>query len=162
MAITKEQKKEITAGLTSTLGDASSVVLVNFHGLSVGDTVAMRRALRAQNVSFKVAKKTLIKRALDTKGYEGTMPELVGELAMAASADLLDSAREVYEFEKKFKEKITIMGGVFDGVYKNREEMLVIASIPGRDTLYAQFLQLISSPVSGFVRALDQIAEKKA
>jgi len=122
----------------------------------------MRRALRAQNVSFKVAKKTLIKRALDTKGYEGTMPELVGELAMAASADLLDSAREVYEFEKKFKEKITIMGGVFDGVYKNRAEMLVIASIPGRDTLYAQFLQLISSPVSGFVRALDQIAEKKA
>ncbi len=53
------------------------------------------------------------------------------------------------------------MGGVFDGVYKNKEEMTVVAQIPGRETLYAQFVNLINSPIQGLVIGLNAVAEKK-
>lgn len=162
MAITKEKKKEILANISDSLKKAGSVVFVNFHGLTVGEVNELRKELRSKGVSYKVSKKTLVKRALNEAGYTGEMPVLNAELALATSEDILDPAREVYAFEKKFKDKVSIMGGVFEGVYKNREEMVVIASIPGRQTLYAQFVNLINSPIQGFVMALSEVAKKKA
>ena len=43
----------------------------------------------------------------------------------------------------------------------NREEMVSIAQIPGLKTLQAQFVNLINSPIQGFVMALSEIAKKK-
>jgi len=75
---------------------------------------------------------------------------------------LLDPSREIYEFQKKFDKKISIVGGIFEGGFKNQTEMLTIAQIPGMKTLQAQFVNIINSPIQGFVMALDQIAKKKA
>jgi len=161
MAITKDKKKDILDGVSAFLKTSASVVFVNFHGLTVAEITEMRSKLRESNVLYKVAKKTLIKKALNDGGYTGEMPELPGELALAYSSDLLDPAREVFEFEKKFKNKISIVGGVFDGQFKTKEEMTVIASIPGRQTLYAQFVNLINSPIQGLVIGLDAIAKQK-
>ena len=41
-------------------------------------------------------------------------------------------------------------------------EMVTIAQIPGLKTLQAQFVNLINSPIQGFVMALSQIAKQKA
>ena len=71
-------------------------------------------------------------------------------------------AREVYEFQKKYKNSISILGGVFDGKFMSKEEMMGIALIPSQKTLHAMFVNVINSPIQGFVMALDQISKKKA
>ena len=161
MAITKQNKKDTIDALTAALKESGSAVFVNFHGLTVAEINAMRVKFREVGVTYKVARKTLIKRVLNDMGYTGEMPELNGELALAYSTDSLDPAREVYAFEKEYKGRVAIMGGVFDGAFKNKEEMTVIASIPGRQTLYAQFVNLIMSPIQGLVVGLNAIADKK-
>ena len=60
MAINKQQKKEVLEKLKEISGK-ESVVFVNFKGLPVNETVAMRSKLRSENVSYYVAKKTLVK-----------------------------------------------------------------------------------------------------
>lgn len=162
MALSKNKKKEVIEKLEGAIKDAKSVVFVNFHGLKVGDTTQFRRQLRANGVGFYVSKKTLTKRALDTKKYEGTMPELLGEVGIAYSADLIAPAREVYEFQKKFKDNLSILGGVFETKYMNKEEMMAIALIPSVDTLRGMFVNVINSPIQGLVVALSEIAKKKA
>jgi large subunit ribosomal protein L10 len=162
MALSKNKKKEVIEKLEGAIKDAKSVVFVNFHGLKVGDTTQFRRKLRSEGVGFFVSKKTLTKRALDTKKYEGTMPELLGEVGIAYSADLIAPAREVYEFQKKFKDNLSILGGVFESKYMNKEEMMAIALIPSVDTLRGMFVNVINSPIQGFVMALSEIAKKKA
>jgi len=161
MAINKEKKEQIIGGLKDSLKDAQSTVFVNFHGLSVGDTTDLRRKLTGEGVGYTVAKKTLIKRVLDDIAPSGDQPALEGELAIAYGEDLLIPAREVYEFQKLHKDKISILGGIFDGGYKNQAEMVEIASIPAPQVLRAQFVNLINSPIQGFVMALNAIAEKK-
>jgi large subunit ribosomal protein L10 len=89
------------------------------------------------------------------------MPQLDGEIAIAYSADLLAPAREIYVFEKKFKDNVKIVGGVFEGAYADREKMVAIATIPSQQVLYAQFVNLINSPIQRLVIGLSQIAEKK-
>ncbi|MEI6528725.1 MAG: 50S ribosomal protein L10 [bacterium] len=161
MAITKQKKKEIVKDVADLLKDSKAVVFFTFKGFTVKDTIAMRRKLREEKVDYLVAKKTLAKRAFSDAKIEGTVPEMIGETAFAFSADLTAPAREVYDFQKKFKDNISIVGGIFDGKFMNKEEMLAIALIPSQKTLYAQFVNVINSPIQGLVMALDAIAKKK-
>jgi len=161
MPITRKQKEEILAKATDALKGAQSTVFVNFHGLSVGDTTELRNSLREQNVGYMVAKKTLVKRALESTKVEGDQPELEGELAIAYGEDLIVPAREVYAFQNKHKDSISIIGGIFEGRYMSKDEMLDIATIPPMPVLYGQFLNLINSPIQRFAVVLDQIAKKQ-
>lgn len=161
MAITKEKKQQILEKLTGIKDASDSIVFVSFNGLSVGDSTAMRAKLREEGVGYFVAKKTLMKRAFDG-AFEGEMPELEGEIAVAYSEDAIAPAQNIKEFAGKFTDQVAIVGGVFQGVYKNREEMTEIASIPPLQTLRGMFVNVINSPIQGFAIALNQIAEKKA
>lgn len=161
MAKTKQQKVEISEKVNKTLKDSESVVFVNFHGLGVTETTEMRRTLAGQNVNYFVAKKTLIRRALNDAKIDGDIPELNGEVALASAKDSVAPAREIYSFAKKYKDNISILGGIFENRFMNKEEMTVIASIPSLLVLYGQFVNVINSPIQGLVVALDQIAQKK-
>lgn len=162
MALTKEKKSEILKKLKDIFSNAESAVFVNFSGLSVSDTMVLRNALRKDKVGYFVAKKTLIKRALEEEGVKGELPPLLGEIAVAYSADLTAPARGVQEFVKKFKDNLAIAGGIFEGRYMDKAEMTEIASIPPLQTLYGMFVNIINSPIQRCVIALDQIAQSKA
>ena len=161
MAITKAKKRDEVEKLASAFKGAASVVFVNFKGLTVGNTTTMRSNLRKEGVSYSVAKKTLTDRALETQKYEGEKPALEGELAVAWGEDLVAPAREVYNFVKKFPENLKILGGVFEGRYMSKEEILSIAQIPSLEVLRGKFVNIINSPIQRFAIALGEIAKKK-
>jgi large subunit ribosomal protein L10 len=161
MAINKAKKTEIYSHLQEIAKGEGSRVFVNFHGLTVSEVTALRRALLAENVRYFVSKKTLAKKAFSEVGVEGEIPELPGELAIAYGKDAIAPAREVQKFQKTMKEKLSIVGGVFEHRFVGAAEMAVIASIPTRQVLYGQFVNLINSPIQGLVVALNGIAEKK-
>ncbi|MSU45325.1 MAG: 50S ribosomal protein L10 [Candidatus Zambryskibacteria bacterium] len=160
MPISKEKKNEVL-GKLKTVVAAKSLALVNFHGLTVANVTEFRRALKASGVSYFVSKKTLAKKALGEAGISGTLPDLPGELGIAYSDDLLAPARETFTFQKKFENKVSLQGGVFEGRFMTADEMKALALIPTMQTLRAQFVNLINSPIQGFVMALDAIAKKK-
>lgn len=161
MARTKDDKKVIIDKISTIMDGAKTLVFVNFHGLKVADATTMRREFKKNGVGYFVAKKTLTEKALEKKKYEGEVPVLVGEFGFAYSEDLIAPARLVYEFEKKFNNQVSIVGGVFDGKYMSKEEMTGIATIPPIETLYGMFVNVINSPIQGLVMALDQISKTK-
>ena len=162
VALTKEQKGSILHSLTEAARRARSIVFVHFKGLNVASTTEMRRALLNDTVSYVVAKKTLMKKALADKGVTGSLPDLTGEVAWAYGDDLVAPARVVYEFQKKFPENLEILGGVFDGRYMTQSEMVAIASIPPLPVLHGKFVNIINSPIQRFVIGLQAIADKKS
>ena len=161
MAITKAKKVEILAKLGEVKDTADSIVFVHYNGLSVADTTSMRKELREKGIGMFVAKKTLMMRAFDG-AYTGTVPTLDGEIAVAYSADPMAPAQGMKEFAGKYKDKISIVGGVFQGVYKDKAEMIEIASIPSLQVLRGMFAQLINSPRQRFAVVLNAVAGTKA
>lgn len=161
MAITKEKKQKILAKLDSIKNDAKSLVFVGFKGLSSPNVTAMRTKLRAEGVGYFVAKKTLMHRAFDGM-YSGEVPPLEGEVAVAWSADPILPAQNIRAFEKQFVDQVAILGGVFEGVYKNKAEMTEIASIPSLHVLRGMFVNVINSPIQGLVVGLKAVADKKS
>jgi large subunit ribosomal protein L10 len=162
MAITRQTKEAIVAKVTEAIGASKTMVFVHFKGLTVAETTALRRKLRSEGVGYTVAKKTLLKRAFMDAGIAGEMPVLDGEIGFAYGADMLAPAREVHEFAKSKKDKVGIVGGVFEGKFMDATSMRDIATIPGRQVLIGQFVNLINSPIQRLAIALDQIAAKKA
>ena len=171
MALQKEKKKTIVENVSGVVKDSSSVAFVNFHGLTMADTNALREALSQSDVRYLVAKKTLVRRALGEHTIQGEVPELTGELALAyrlpaLSAQAGDSAllpaRGIYDFGKKLAAgTLTLLGGIFEGRYVGREEMTEIATIPPTPILRGQFVNIINSPLQRFTIALDQIARTR-
>lgn len=161
MPINKDKKKSILEKLDKVFSDARSVAFVNFHGLSVLGATEFRKTLREESVGYFVAKKTLIRRALTGKKVEGELPALEGEIGIAWSEEVTAPAREVHSFAKKLDQGLQLVGGIFEGKFLGKDSIMAIAMIPGRKTLEAQFVNLINSPIQGFVMALDQIAKKK-
>src|SRR3989344_319301 len=103
---------------------------------------------------------------------EGETPELPGEVAIAylpaeasvkaGSKDGTITPREIYNFQKTHKGILNILGGIFDGKFISKEKMMEIAMIPSREVLYAQFLNLINSPIQRFAVVLNEIAKSKS
>ena len=161
VAITKAKKETILAKLEGVRNDSESIVFVKFNGMTVANTTAMRADLREKGVGYFVAKKTLMKRAFDGV-FSGEMPALEGEIALAYSEDAIAPAQNIKEFAGKYKDNISIVGGVFQGVYKDAVEMTEIASIPPLPVLRGMFVNVINSPIQGLVLGLNAIAEKKS
>lgn len=173
MPISKQKKAEIIEEMGRHIASSETIVFVNFHGLPVIRANALRRELRERGVGYAVAKKTLIRRALELSGRKiiGDCPPLDGEIALAflsaAGGDEIAPAKEIYEFQSKSAsghpapdgEKLKIIGGIFQGSYVSAAAMMGIAAIPPRETLYSQLANLFNSPLRRLVVALDQVSK---
>lgn len=162
MAINKAQKQSVVSSFADILSGAQSVVFVKFDKLTVREAQELRRKLRASDVGYKVGKKTLIKRALADRGYEGALPELPGEIAVAYGTDAIAPAREVYDFQKGHKDQVSIVGGVFEGSYKDQATMLALATIPSREVLLSQLAWLLKSPMQRLAIAVNEVSKQKS
>lgn len=163
MAISKNKKSEIIAKLGDAFKEASSIVFVGFSKLTVADASKMRKDLSQSGVRYYVAKKTLIRKALEARGYTGEVPDMPGEVAVAWTADDVTApARGIYEYGRKLKGAVALLGGVFEGVFADKATITTIATIPPLPVLRGMFVNVINSPIQGLVVALDKIREKKA
>ena len=151
---------------------STSVFFADFRGLSVADVNAVRRELRANNVGYKVAKKTLIRKVATEKGYKDIPREVMeGSVAMAvAYGDPIAPARLLKGLAKTH-EKLGLLGGLFEGQILSSKEALQYASLPSKEELLAKLVYMMKSPIQGFhgslhgllskfVRTLDAVAKR--
>ena len=162
MAITKDKKVGIIGKLEKVFTDAKSVAFVNFHGLNVLGANNLRKHLRGNKVGYFVAKKTLIKKVLGGKKVSGELPSLDGEVGVAWSEDVTAPAREIHTFGKTIEQGLKLIGGIFEGKFLGKDEIMSIALIPSRKTLEAQFVNLINSPIQRMAVVLNEISKKKS
>lgn len=165
MAVTKAQKATILKNVTDVFKNTASAVFVGFKGLTVAEVNELRAALKQQGVKYSVAKKTLLKKAIEANNVAGDMPELSGEVAYAYlkdGEDITAPARHVHAFGKKFSGKLSLLGGVMEGKFLSGAETLTIATIPPTDVLRGMFVNVINSPIQRFAIAIHEVAKKQA
>lgn len=161
MALTKAKKAELISSYKDALKNSKSAVYVKFKGLPVKDTMELRKELFKEKTGYTVVKKTLWDIAVKSEEIKGEIPEVKEEMAVVWGMDLLTPARISYEFSKKHKGSFGILGGIFDGNFKNASEMMAIATIPPREVLLSQLAFLLKSPMQRVAIAISEVAKKK-
>jgi large subunit ribosomal protein L10 len=162
MALTRPEKKDILDDLADTFAEAETVTFVRFDQLNVDRMEQLRTSLRDEDVKLQVVKKTLLGLTLDDLQVKGARPELPGKIAIAYGGDITASARGLYQFETNDEagETLEIVGGIFEGEYKDQEAMNEIAQIPGEEELRGMFVNAIASPMSGLAVTLNERAKQ--
>lgn len=155
-----ELKQPIVAEIAEGIKDATSVVLVDYRGLTVAQDTELRKALRKAGVTYKVYKNTMMNFAFKGTDFEALAPYLEGPSAMAYSAeDATAPARVLAQFAKTAK-ALEIKGGVVEGVAYDAQGIQAIADIPSREVLISRLLGSMQSPITNFARVMNQLAEK--
>ena len=156
-----EIKQPIVNEIKEHVEKASSVVLVDYRGLTVEQDTKLRKELREAGVVYKVYKNTLLKRAFEGTDFLQLDVDLEGPSAVAFSyEDATAAARIIANFAKQAK-ALEIKSGVVEGTYYDAKGMSVIATIPSREELISKLLGSLQSPITNFARVLKQIAEKQ-
>ena len=162
MALKKAKKVELIKEYTDALKGAKSAVYVKFKGLPVKETMLLRSSLFTENIHYSVVKKTLWNIAVKNNSIKGDAPEVSEELAVVYGEDLLSPARISYEFAKTHKDTFAILGGIWEGEFKDAKAMLAIATIPPREVLLSQLAYLLKSPITKLAVGLSEVSTKKS
>lgn len=156
-----EQKKVVIDEIQEKIQNASSIVLVDYRGLTVEEDTELRKTLREAGVEYKVYKNTMMNFAFKGTDFEELSQHLAGPSAIAISyEDATAGPRNLNDVAKKFK-ALEFKAGVVDGTYYDADGMKAVAAIPPRDVLLSRLLGSFQSPVASFARVIKQIAEKE-
>lgn len=154
-----EAKKSAVEEIKNLINTSKSVVLVDYKGINVSDDTALRKSLRESQVTYKVIKNTLFKKACESLGISGLDESLNGTTAFAFSEDETSAPRLIKNAMKNYQ-SLSIKSGLYNGKAIDEKEVIALASIPSREQLVAQLLFVLNEPVAKLARAVKAIAEK--
>ena len=157
--MTRAQKAEEIANISSRLGKAKAAFLVDFKGMNVKEVTNLRKSLHPIQSEMKVVRNALAKRAL--KAY----PELEVCLSehfvdtnaiVFAYEDASASAKTLTEFGEEVEE-LVIKAGVMGGKGLDKGQIKYLATLPSKEELQAKLLGTLQAPMSKFVRVLNEV-----
>ncbi len=160
MPITRERKEELVAQYGELLEESNGFVVVASVGMDVAKTQELRKAIYDAGGKYVVTKNTLIRIALEQKGWLVPEDALNGPTAVAFGRDNLPGvAKAVLDFidDEDLDEKLQIKGGVMTGEAQalDVDAVKAVSELPTLPELQAQIIGLIVSPSRNIVTILQ-------
>lgn len=158
--MTKEQKNEVIEVLKGKFSQYNNFYVTDTESLTVAQVGKLRRACFNKNVEMKVAKNTLIKKALeslDSKKYEGVYDALHKVTALMFSEDPKEPALIISSFRKDSNAERPVLKAAFiDGsVYSGDDQLQALATLKSKKDLIGEIIGLLQSPAKNVISALN-------
>jgi large subunit ribosomal protein L10 len=151
-----EAKREMIEDLRAQLGASSTMIVSEYRGLKVKEIGEIRRALRKQNVSYRVVKNRLMRiAAQDNPASDALSPLLVGPTAIAFGTDEAGTAKALLDAVKPYNRVVKITGGVLGSRAIDADAVTRLAALPSREVLLAEAIGAIAAPMSTMAGLLD-------
>ncbi|HUO92409.1 MAG TPA: 50S ribosomal protein L10 [Rhizomicrobium sp.] len=143
----RTQKAAVVDTLNGMFGDAGSVVVAHYSGMTVAQMGDLRARMRAAGASFKVAKNRLVVRALQGTAAEGIAHLFKGPTGIAISKDPVAASRVAVAYSKE-NDKLVILGGVVGSTALDANGVKALAELPSLDELRGKIVGLIQAPAT--------------
>lgn len=147
------KKAEVVEEITNKVKESASTVLFEYQGLTVTETMELRRKLRESGSDYKVYKNTLVKRAMDSLNID-MGEELNGPKAVAFGTDAIAPIKTLGDFAKDHP-ALVIKIGYVDGNVTDQKTLAQLATIPSRDQLLTMFAAGLLEHVKNVAICLD-------
>lgn len=153
---TLAQKKDQVSEIKELLESAGGVYVANYEGMTVAKMESLRGEFRKKNISLKVYKNKLVRRAMEeVGGYDSLMETLVNQNIFAiAGEDVAEPAKILKEYLKS-ESKPTFKAAIIDGDFYGENSLDTLASIKSKNEVIGDILGLLQSPASNVVSALQ-------
>ncbi len=165
--MTKNQKNEVIELLKGKFSQYNNFYITDTESLSVEQVGNLRRACFDKNVEMKVAKNTLIRKALeslDAERYAGVFDALNNVTALMFSENPKEPALIISSFRKKSNGERPVLKAAFinGDIYSGDNQLKVLTQIKTKNELIGEVIGLLQSPAKRVLSALLQHSEKQA
>jgi large subunit ribosomal protein L10 len=165
-------KEATVAELREELANAKTLIVSEYRGLTVKELAEIRRALRKQDVRYRVVKNRLLRIAAEDSIGAALSPLLTGPTAIAFGTDEAATAKAVLDATRPFNRVVKITGGVLGDRAIDADGVTRLATLPSREVLLAklaggmqapvgQLAGLFAAPLRNLGAVLAQVAEQK-
>lgn len=157
----KAAKSDAVATLNDVFSKTSVVVVAHYAGLTVAQFQKLRREMKANGATVKVAKNRLAKIALEGTDVASISPLLKGPTLIAYSSDPVAAPKVAVAFAKDH-DKLVILGGAMGTTALNPDGVKALATMPSLDELRAKLLGLLQAPATKIAQLSTAPAAKLA
>ena len=156
----KDQKNEVIEVLKGKFSQYNNFYVTNTESLTVEQVGKLRRICFNKQVEMKVAKNTLIKKALeslDNERYANVYDSLHGVTALMFSENAKDPALIISDFRRESKgEKPVLKAAFIDGdVFAGDDQLNALTTLKSKQDLIGEVISLLQSPAKNVMSALN-------
>ncbi len=153
--LTRDQKSSIIKELSEQFSRQKISLFADFRGISVAKLSQFRRELKKLGAEFKVAKKTLLKRALAEASIELEPKELEGEIGVVFGfEDQVSPAKAAVKFAKE-NQTFKMLKGILDGKVIEGAAVAALAKLPSREQLLGKLAAVLQAPIRNLAVVLQ-------
>lgn len=163
MGQTLEEKQAIVAELKQDLSESQLAVVIDYKGLSVAEITDLRNRLRESGAVCKIAKNTLMRKAVEDDASWSAMTEfLSGTSAFILLKDELGGAIKAYQSFQKDTKKTELRGGVMEGRALSEKDIEAVTKLPSKQELMARIAGMLNANTVKLARGINAVPTKLA
>jgi large subunit ribosomal protein L10 len=156
----KDQKNEVIELLKDKFKEYNNFYVTNTESLTVAQIGKLRRICFDKNVEMKVAKNTLIKKALeslDSTRFSGVFESLNGVTALLFSENAKEPAMIISSFRKDVNtDKPLLKAAFIDGdVFEGNDQLKALVTLKSKNDLIGEVIGLLQSPAKNVISGLN-------
>jgi large subunit ribosomal protein L10 len=156
----KDQKNEVIELLKDKFKEYNNFYVTNTESLTVAQIGKLRRICFDKNVEMKVAKNTLIKKALesiDSTRFSGVFESLNGVTALLFSENAKEPAMIISTFRKDSNtDKPLLKAAFIDGdVFEGNDQLKALVTLKSKNDLIGEVIGLLQSPAKNVISGLN-------
>ena len=158
----KEEKNKMIATLEGMLTDNTNFYLADISGLSAEQNSALRRLCFKREVSLKVVKNTLLKKAFDKhdSDFSELYSVLVGNTSIMQADAANAAAKVIKEFRIKNDKPILKAAYLEESLYVGDDNLSALADLKSKDELIGDIITLLQSPAKNVISSLQSGGNK--
>lgn len=153
------EKKYLVDEVGNYLDKSDYVFLADYNRITVAETEALRSVLAEHGAEFHVVKNSILKIAADAREYPGLDEYLKGQTAIVVGGTNAPGVAKALEKFFKDKQKVEVKAGVLEKRKLSAKDVSELAKLPPIDVLKAQFLALLNTPATQFVRIVQAVPQ---
>ena len=160
MAIRLEDKKAIVAEVNETATSALSLIIADSRGVTVDGMTALRQKARENQVTLRVVRNTLAKRALAGTEYECVNDILCGPSLFGFSMEDPGAAARIFKDFAKANKHFEVKALAVSGQMLGADQLDVLAKLPTRDQALSILMSVMKAPVTKLVQTMNEVPGK--
>lgn len=155
--MTKQEKTEVIKELQEVLESTNVLYIADTDGLNAQQTSELRRACFKGEISMKVVKNTLLRKAMENvedKDFSGVIESLKGNSTIFISEKGNAPAKLIQNFRKKTEKPLLKAAWIDSAVFVGDAQLETLANLKSREELIGEIIGLLQSPIKNVVSAL--------
>jgi large subunit ribosomal protein L10 len=158
--MTKQEKNEVIDVLKDKFSQYNNFYITNTESLSVAQVSKLRRICFDKKVEMKVAKNTLIRKALesiDNERFSNVYESLNGVTALLFSENAKEPALIISSFRKETNTERPVLKAAFiDGdVFAGDDQLKTLTTLKSKNDLIGEIIGLLQSPAKNVISGLN-------